>query len=104
MHKNYLDGGLAIVASAALLVGLSISVYEFSKLNKLLGVCQINRLYSQVGARADFNRDGTTTAQEWGKVYDLLEVKFNPRKPERLSLSDLEKFLAMSVEAKKSSH
>ena len=104
MHKNYLDGGLAIVASAALLVGLNISIYEFSKLNKLLGVCQINRLYSQVGARADFNRDGTTTAQEWGKVYDLLEVKFNPRKPESLSPSNLEKFLAMPIEAEKSSH
>lgn len=43
---------------------------------------------------ADVNRDGVTSAGEWGKVYEELGIRFDHRNPISLNENDFDRYLA----------
>jgi hypothetical protein len=42
--------------------------------------------------RADINRDGVTSRDEWGAVYKELGIQYNEVNPRELTLGELEKY------------
>ena len=59
-----------------------------------------NEAYIKVEKRADLNLDGKVDNIEWAKVYDTINLEWNPLYSRPLEVKDMERYLEISKKVK----
>jgi len=89
-------GAVIAVSSAILIFGGKCLYDHYSQKSRH----QYNQSHNQVLVKADKNKDGITTEQEWIEVYKTLGIQYDavsPSNPRELSTSDLERYLELKA-------
>jgi len=84
-HEAFLPSLLACGAAIGIFYSVACSNAQQDQNDK--------RIIEQSTIKADTNRDGVTTREEWRAVYSKIGVQYDELHPRALSTSDLEKFL-----------